>query len=64
MIGPRTDKMAGGGSSVDPELVARLLGRCRTADGIGALTPPEREVPALMAEGWSDASIACLRDAA
>ena len=52
------DRVAHGGSVIDPEVVAQLLGRRRTADPVGALTPREREVLALMAEGRSNAAIA------
>ena len=52
------DRVAGGGSVIDPEVVAQLLARRRTADPIDMLTPREREVLALMAEGRSNAGIA------
>jgi DNA-binding NarL/FixJ family response regulator len=52
------DRVATGGSVIDPEVVAQLLGRRRTADPVGALTPREREVLALMAEGRSNTAIA------
>ena len=52
------DRVAGGGSAIDPEVVAQLFARHRAADPIGALTPREREVLALMAEGRSNAGIA------
>ena len=52
------DRVASGGSVIDPEVVAQLLGRRRKADPVGALTPREREVLALMAEGRSNAAIA------
>jgi DNA-binding NarL/FixJ family response regulator len=47
-----------GGSALDPEVVGRLLGRRRRDDPLDALTPREREVLALMAEGRSNAAIA------
>ena len=47
-----------GGSALDPEVVAHLLGRRRRDDPLGALTPREREVLGLMAEGRSNAAIA------
>jgi DNA-binding NarL/FixJ family response regulator len=47
-----------GGVVVDPELVARLVGRAREASPLDELTPREREVLALMAEGLTDRGIA------
>jgi DNA-binding NarL/FixJ family response regulator len=52
------DRVAGGGSAIDPEVVAQLLTRRRTADPLDALTPRERDVLALMAEGRSNTGIA------
>jgi DNA-binding NarL/FixJ family response regulator len=49
-------RVAGGGTVVDPEVVRQLLRRRR--DPLGALTPREREVLALIAEGRSNAAIA------
>jgi DNA-binding NarL/FixJ family response regulator len=51
-------RVAGGGSALDPEVVALLLGRRRREDPLEALTPREREVLWLMAEGRSNAAIA------
>ncbi|QTE31558.1 response regulator transcription factor [Pengzhenrongella sicca] len=51
-------RVAGGGSAIDPEVVAQLLVRRRVADPLGGLTPREREVLGLMAEGRSNAAIA------
>jgi DNA-binding NarL/FixJ family response regulator len=47
-----------GGSALDPEVVALLLGRRRREDPLAELTPREREVLALMAEGRSNQAIA------
>jgi DNA-binding NarL/FixJ family response regulator len=51
-------RVAAGGTAMDPEVIARLLAR-NTGDGtLTALSPREREVLALMAEGRSNAAIA------
>ena len=47
-----------GGSAVDPEVVSTLLSTKRGEDTLGELTPREREVLALMAEGRTNAAIA------
>jgi DNA-binding NarL/FixJ family response regulator len=47
-----------GGSALDPEVVSQMLGRRRHDDPLEALTPREREVLGLMAEGRSNAAIA------
>jgi DNA-binding NarL/FixJ family response regulator len=55
------ERVAGGGTAMDPEVVAQLLTRHRHARAQGPLdelTPREREVLALMAEGRSNAAIA------
>jgi DNA-binding NarL/FixJ family response regulator len=51
-------RVARGGSALDPEVVERLVSRPRIAGKIGDLTPREREVLALMAQGRSNAGIA------
>jgi DNA-binding NarL/FixJ family response regulator/class 3 adenylate cyclase len=47
-----------GGSALDPSVVTHLVGRRRREDPLDALTPREREVLDLMAEGRSNAAIA------
>ena len=47
-----------GGSALDPEVVSRMLGRQRRDDPLAALSPREREVLQLMAEGRSNSAIA------
>jgi len=51
-------RVAEGGSVLDPDVVARLVGRKRTAGPLDRLTPREGEVLALIAEGRSNAGIA------
>jgi DNA-binding NarL/FixJ family response regulator len=51
-------RVGSGGSAIDPTIVSQLLGRARGDDDLGELTPREREVLALMAEGWSNQAIA------
>jgi DNA-binding NarL/FixJ family response regulator len=48
-------RVAGGGTAMDPEVIAQLLAH---RDPVDALTPREREVLALMAEGHDNAAIA------
>ncbi|OWY63568.1 DNA-binding response regulator, partial [cyanobacterium TDX16] len=51
-------RVAAGGTVLDPEVVSQLLARSRQRDPIEQLTPREREVLGLMAEGRSNAAIA------
>ncbi len=51
-------RVAAGGSALDPEVVSGMLGRSRRDDPLDALTPREREVLGLMAEGRSNSAIA------
>lgn len=52
------ERVARGGSVLDPEVVASIVRPYRPDDPIAALTQRERDVLALMAEGRSNASIA------
>jgi len=51
-------RVGDGGSALDPEVVSQLLGRRRVDDPLDALTPREREVMELIAEGRSNQAIA------
>ena len=51
-------RVADGGSALDPEVVSQLVGRARRDDPLAELTPREREVLELMAEGRSNNAIA------
>jgi DNA-binding NarL/FixJ family response regulator len=51
-------RVANGGSALDPEVVRLLLGRRRREDPLAALSPREREVLGLMAEGRSNSAMA------
>ncbi|MGW4290760.1 response regulator transcription factor [Streptomyces sp. NPDC004673] len=52
------ERVASGGTALDPEVVAQLLGRSRKQDVLAALTPREREVLGLMAEGRTNSAVA------
>jgi DNA-binding NarL/FixJ family response regulator len=52
------DRIASGGTALDPEVVTQLFGTGRRDAGLATLTPREREVLALMAEGRTNAAIA------
>jgi DNA-binding NarL/FixJ family response regulator len=51
-------RVATGGSALDPDVIARLVGRTRAAGPLDQLTPREREVLALIAQGRSNAGVA------
>jgi DNA-binding NarL/FixJ family response regulator len=51
-------RVAAGGTAMDPEVVAQLLARRSGQEPLRALTPREREVLALMAEGRSNVAVA------
>ena len=50
-------RVGAGGTAMDPEVIARLLARNTDNDAVSALSPREREVLGLMAEGRSNAAI-------
>jgi DNA-binding NarL/FixJ family response regulator len=52
------ERVAGGGSAIDPIIVSTLLSKRRSDDPLDGLTPREREVLELMAEGRSNQGIA------
>jgi DNA-binding NarL/FixJ family response regulator len=52
------DRVAAGGTVIDPEVVAQLLARTRQREPLSDLSPREREVLELMAEGRSNGAIA------
>jgi DNA-binding NarL/FixJ family response regulator len=52
------DRVARGAAVLDPQVIGQLLARQRRDDALAALTPRERELLALMAEGHSNTAIA------
>jgi DNA-binding NarL/FixJ family response regulator len=51
-------RVAAGGSALDPQVIQRMVGRRRDSGPLDELTPRERDVMALMAEGRSNSGIA------
>ena len=51
-------RVAGGGTAMDPEVISQILARRSRRTPLAGLTPREREVLALMAEGRTNAAIA------
>ena len=52
------ERVAAGGTALDPEVVSQLVRSSQQTEGLAELTPRERDVLALMAEGRSNAGIA------
>jgi DNA-binding NarL/FixJ family response regulator len=52
------ERVAAGGTALDPEVVTQLFGASRRTNDLAELSPREREVLGLMAEGRSNAAIA------
>ena len=52
------ERVAGGGTAIDPEVISQLLARARRTEPLDELTPREREALELMAQGRSNAAIA------
>ena len=52
------ERVAAGGTALDPEVVSQLFRASRRRGGLASLTPRERQVLALMAEGRSNSGIA------
>jgi DNA-binding NarL/FixJ family response regulator len=57
-LGEAVERVAAGGSVLDPEVVAQMLGRSRDEGPLDSLTSREREVLGLMAEGRTNRAIA------
>jgi DNA-binding NarL/FixJ family response regulator len=51
------ERIAAGGTAIDPEVVSQLLARTRRQEPLSDLSPREREVLGLMAEGRTNAAI-------
>src|SRR3546814_10881219 len=51
-------RVGSGGTALDPEVVAQLLARSRRHDPLATLSPREREVLDLMAQGLTNSAIA------
>ena len=58
MFADAVRRVAGGESVLDPDVVARLVGRKRQAGPLDTLTPREKQVLALIAEGRSNHGVA------
>lgn len=56
-LGEAIRRVAAGGSALDPEVVSRMVGRRRRDSRLDDLTPRERQVLVLMAEGKSNPGI-------
>jgi DNA-binding NarL/FixJ family response regulator len=52
------ERVEGGGTAIDPEVVSQLLARVRTSQPLADLSPREREVLELMAQGRTNGAIA------
>lgn len=52
------ESVASGGTVLDPQVVQQMFARSRAADPVADLTPREREVMGLMAQGHSNAAVA------
>ncbi len=52
------ERVGSGGTALDPEVVAQLLARSHRHDPLASLTPREREVLELMAQGLTNSAIA------
>jgi DNA-binding NarL/FixJ family response regulator len=52
------ERVAGGGSAFDPEVIQQVMSRSRALSGLDSLTPRERDVLALVAEGRTNGAIA------
>ena len=52
------ERVAAGGTALDPEVVSQLVGASPSRNTVAALSPREREVLGLMAEGRSNGAIA------